>query len=357
MAIKIGSPRQLGFGRFGQKGINLLARARCCLLAGMMAFTAFGGLHAQSAPQIWFSPTDPSWRSIRRQPPNDFNELFRSDTAWSGALSNVRVFELTKRYIQLASDSDLSMVLASLKRHHVALAIQMTPLTFTRACGMAVEGYGPPSEMTWEAERIKQLGGVVAYADMDEPLYYGHRFKGRPPLVYETHSPTPCHSPIADLARQTAVKAAQLRAVFPSAQIGDTEPLGVEPRDEWSDDFTKWVAAYRAAVGQPLAFVHFDCVWWRPAWQPELLDTVKILKENAIPLGVIYNGAPQDATDISWTTAAVQHFQYVEGDLGILPAQAVFMSWTNNPTRILPEDEPGTHANLVLQYVQWRASH
>ena len=44
----------------------------------------------------------------------------------------------------------------------------------------------------------------------------------------------------------------------------------------------------------------------------------------------------------------------VESELRVHPDQAVIESWVKFPTRMLPENQPGTLTNVVLQYVRQR---
>jgi hypothetical protein len=293
--------------------------------------------------------TEPVWREIHGWPANDYLALFESSASWSAASSRVNVFELSKKFIDLTAENDLRHVLEDLRRRGIAIAMQGTPLLASRTCGLGVEGHGPPHDMAATARRIKQLGGQLAYISMDEPLFYGHRFNGDGRRI-------PCHSTIPELARQVAEKIAEVRAIFPDVKVGDIEPVGIMQPDaaQWAADMTQWLQAFREATGVPLAFMRLDCVWLRPNWQAQFDAVVPRIRAAKIPLGVIYDGTPEDATDVAWTTSALSHMQLIERKLAGAPDQVAFQSWMDHPRAMLPENTPGSLTHLVRTYTQRR---
>jgi hypothetical protein len=308
-----------------------------------------GSAHPACAVQIWMSATEPVWREIHGWPANDYLALFQPNAQWTESSAHVKVFELSKKFIDLTAEADLRRVLQDLERRGIAIAMQGTPLLASKTCGLGVEGHGPPHDMAASARRIKQLGGKLAYVVMDEPLYYGHRFNGGDRRI-------PCHTPIPELARQAAEKIAEVREIFPDVKIGDIEPLGVFPPDaaQWAEDVAQWLEAYQKAVGVPLAFMRLDCVWLRPNWEAQFDAVVPRIRAAKIPLGVIYDGTPQDPTDVAWTTSALNHSRLIERKLGGLPDHIAFQTWMDHPRTILPEDTPGSLTWLVRTYTRGR---
>ncbi|HTW25980.1 MAG TPA: hypothetical protein VME92_02535 [Acetobacteraceae bacterium] len=331
--------------------------AAILLAAGVGTFTAPAARaktpqgNDPSLPQIWLIAVGPEWRQARGWEPNDYMDLFSSQQAWSGALTHVQVFGISKRSVMTAPDQELAAIIAGLRRDHVALAMQVTPLIASRKCGLGVEGHGPRSDMLTAARRISGLGGTVQYAFMDEPLWYGHDYNAR-----RGRAGVPCHSSIAEVAQETAAKVADIRSVFPGVKVGDVEPVGVSPPngEDWGSQLAEWVRAYQTATGEPLGFLHVDCVWFRPNWQPQLEQAAQVARAAGIPLGIIYNASPREADNVSWTATAVSHFRYIEGQLRIVPQQAIFQTWTYFPTRVLPPSQPGTLSYVVAQYLAWR---
>jgi hypothetical protein len=302
-----------------------------------------------AAAQIWMAATEPVWREIHGWPANDYLSLFDSSAPWSQASSRVNVFELSKKFIDVTPESDLRRVLEDLKRRGIAIAMQGTPLLASKACGLGVEGHGPPHDMVASARRIKQLGGELAYVSLDEPLYYGHRFQGDARRVA-------CHLSVSELARQTAGKIAEVREVFPDVKVGDIEPVGITLPDaaQWAEDITQWLRAFREATGVPLAFLRLDCVWLRPNWEEQFDAVVPRIRAAKVPLGIIYDGTPKDGTDVAWTTSAQNHSRLVEGKLRGPPDHVAFQSWMDHPRAMLPENAPGSLTNLVMTYTQRR---
>jgi hypothetical protein len=186
------------------------------------------------------------------------------------------------------------------------------------------------------AERIATLGGRLDYLTMDEPLWFGHFYKGR----------NACHETIAEVARMTALDASAIRKVFPAVQIGDTEPMAtISP-----EVLTEWLRAYRAASGHSLAFYQLD-VQWNIPWQHLAIAQARAVQHSGIQLGVIYNGSPLSRTSSAWVQGAVRNALSFERLFGRAPQQAIFATWTHLPNRTLPDTNQDTLTGLLLQYV------
>jgi hypothetical protein len=306
-------------------------------------------LAGQVNPTIWVSPLDSHWRRTWNFPANDWDELFEPAAPWASVASHVHVFELSKRFVSEADDTEMRRVVTFLKDNKIKLALQGTPLVATQACGLGVEGHGPAADMAQEAARIRSAGGDLAYVSMDEPLFYGRflrYFKWR-------GARKTCDYPIKDLAAQTAGKIAQVRAIFPAVVVGDTEPFGIPPSysAEWNAGLAEWIDAYKSATGQVLSFLQADLVWSTPTWKSDFLEGAAIARSKSIPMGIIYNASPKDR---NWTALAASHYRLIEGELKVVPAQAVFKTWTDYPRRMLPESDRSTFSGLVHEYLNWR---
>jgi hypothetical protein len=323
------------------------SKARKC---GVLAVALFSWTSLQAA-EIWIGTDEPEWRKVNHWPANDYLEMFSVDAPWRVVASRVDVFHLTKRFILEAPDVELRLVIGDLKRRGIKIAVQGTPLVASKKCGLGIEGYGPPDDILNMSKRLKSLGGEIDYVSMDEPLWFGHRSNGPP-------GSTPCHSTIPEIAQQTAVKMRSLRTIFPDAKIGDIEPMGIpaEFAEAWKNDLKEWMDAYRQEMGEPLAFLQLDVIWMNPTWREVLSSAIKSAKEREVPIGIIYNGTPKDATDEAWVEGATSNFKYVEGDMGLKPAQAFFFSWMDHPRQMLSETKPGSLTNLILRYLQWKSN-
>ena len=314
----------------------------------LLLFSSANPLKADT-PKIWLGALEPQWRQVKGFAPNDWEQLFDKKAPWPIVASHIEAFFVSKRFVRDADEQQLQRVITFLKEQKIKLAMQGTPLVATRECGLGIEGHGPPGDMLEGAERIRSAGGKLDYIAMDEPLYYGSIFK----YVDRAGGRVPCDHTIQELAAQTATKIAEVRNIFPSVIIGDIEPFGVEPRlaTVWKRNLAEWPDAYSSATGMPLAFMQADNVWARPAWEPDFMAGVEILRSKNVPLGVIYNASPRDP---DWLGSAATHFRLIENQMRISPALAVFLSWTDAPARMLPETDPDTMTGLVLQYLRWR---
>ena len=91
------------FGRVSAAGRAVLAVL--LLAAGLAAGAARPAYAAGGAlPQIWMGATEPVWRVAHGWPPNDYMELFQPNAPWQYAARYVRVFQVSKRFVEQTSD-------------------------------------------------------------------------------------------------------------------------------------------------------------------------------------------------------------------------------------------------------------
>jgi hypothetical protein len=293
------------------------------------------------ATQLWLSGVDPIVRRVME--PNvrsDYTDLFRPGSPWSRAAANIQVFKTSTQFLTRASDEQLRQMFAFLKEKHIAIATAALMLTAPGMCGQNIEGYSAPGTIEALATRVKRLGGELSYMAMDEPLWFGHRYNG----------PRACRSSIADVAKDVARRVAAIRRIFPNVQVGDIEPFAVRGQPvDWLDEIAQWIAAYRAATGENLAFFHVDMDWHQD-WRAQLPGLVPVLKAARIKFGIIYDGDPDDTSGIAWTRHAEERFAAVEADAALVPDQAILQTWMRHPAHMLPETQPGTMTWLVNRY-------
>ncbi len=326
-------------GRIGPAGRQRTAWLRHALLA-LVALVALGARPAPAA-EIWFGGVDPFVRQVM-QPgaPSDYTALFQADAPWSKAAAQVQVFETSTQFVNRGSDEQLRQMFESLRQRHMKLALGALMQTQPPNCGQNVEGYAAAGAMAAIAGKITRLGGSLDYVAMDEPLWFGHRYDG----------PQACHASIADIARNVAANVAAIRRVFPDVRIGDGEPFPVDTSSPaWLDEIAQWIAAYRAATGENLAFLQTDMNWHAP-WRRPLGALAAMLTAAGIKYGMIYDGDPDAQTGVAWTEQAERHFVEVESDPATTPEQAVLYSWMQHPLHFLPESQRGTMTWLVNRY-------
>ncbi|HYM00434.1 MAG TPA: carboxypeptidase-like regulatory domain-containing protein, partial [Blastocatellia bacterium] len=297
--------------------------------------------HAVTEPDIWlgsYARMDKSpWRAIADAP-----EMFQPGASWETLARHVKVVKFPPGNIVLATDEALRSAFADLKRRHIALALEVSLLTKTDQCRQKSEAYLDSLQALQNVvDKMHRNGGDLRYIAMDEPFYYGHAHK----------APDSCYDSAAAIAQRIAENAKLVRRVFPLVQIGDIEV--VTASRPWVDELAEWTDAYRKAMGEPLAFLHVDVAWSQPAMD-NLKPLAKVLSERNIPFGIIYNADGNVTSDQEFVQSAIDHFTEIESALGAHPNQAIFQTWVPYPSHMLPEDRPGTLANLALQYLRPR---
>ena len=318
--------------------MNLLSHASWKIL-GCAIVTLLAVLQPARGQSIWFSPR------CGRERHADFMELFQTNAPWQQAASHVAVFGLSQWMTAAGPEAELKQIFSDLRQRHIALEAGLLPLSAgPDGCGKGIEGYSAPGQSLHDAIRIKALGAEVAYFGLDEPLYFGHEFKGNKRL-------TACHSPIADIAKELARRIKQVHTIFPDAKVGEVEPFPVS--DLWLAKLEQWFDAYEAATGEKLAFFRLDMQWNGP-WRERIAALADLLRRKGIPLQVIYNGNGNAASDEEWIAQALAHAREFELAVPITPDVVSIQCWTSKPARLLPDSNPKALTSLINQYTQWK---
>lgn len=272
------------------------------------------------------------WKGIR----TDAADQWKPEAPWRTVAAHTKVAKLISSNIENTRDDDLRATIEEVKRRHLELALAIGPLVRSADCASSTEAYGNPGEIEAILQKIRRNGGELSYVAMDEPFFYGHRDAGG------------CRLSAAQVAQQVAANVVAMRRVFPKLRVGDVEVSGADR--EWISELAQWADAYRSATSESLAFLHADVQWSELAIH-NLGPLAAQLKERHIPFGIIYNGDAV-ASDLEWTQSAVRHFVEIESTLNVRPSAAIFQTWTHYPTRVLPENEPGTLMSVPLQYLR-----
>jgi hypothetical protein len=317
---------------------NVTASALFSWMATCMGPTAHAESHSLPA-QVWVTAVSapahiyPHWKGVR----SDAQDQWKPNAPWPTVAAHTQIAMLIASNIENTSDADLKSVIEDIKRRHYELALEIGLLVRSTACPSKSEAYGNTWDIPGVLQKIRSNGGDLRYIAMDEPFYYGHKDAGG------------CHETAEQLAKEVAVSVAQVRKVFPHVQVGDTDVVGASR--EWITELGEWADAYRAAVGEPLAFFHADIGWSQLAMQ-NLRPLSEELKRRQVPFGIIYNADSTVQSTLEWTQSAQRHFTEIESVLNVHPDTAIFETWTTYPTRVLPEDQPGTLMSVAKSYVQ-----
>jgi hypothetical protein len=193
------------------------------------------------------------------------------------------------------------------------------------------------------ARRLKQIGANVDSFGLDEPLEYGHIYKGR----------AACNFPIGEVAKRLAMTVREVRDLYPNAKFVDFEVPQDLPLPEWTDRLNQWLSAYQQATGTPLNGLAIDA-HFREAWQEPARRTADILHEKGVQAGIFLN-APggSNVTDESWMKEAKQNILNVGA--ARLPIDFVIIAtWVGHPSRDLPESDPLALTSLINWYAEHR---
>ena len=327
--------------------------------------------------ELWFFPGDhPSIRSRHQYPPNDYMNLFSEETPWQGAPSDVAVFVATEASILHAPERDLRTILRFLNSRHIDLAMTVDFYTLVSSpdecVSLSKRFSAAANRVRQAAARVKELGGKIRYADMDEPFYFTAISTGKGSLAGTGTAAFGCRYPVAQVASGVAQAVVALKAVFPDIEIGDSEPIvdwdpenrfGVST-EAYLSALKDWISSYRSATGEPLRFLHADISWTpvphhkRSNWRDVLRAVADHLARIQVKLGIYYNGERLSSLaadpNKAWAEAAVKRFMQVEAELGITPAHAIISAWGKYPARILPESDAGTLSWVLDKYIEWR---
>jgi hypothetical protein len=295
-------------------------------------------------PEVTFTPRPPlPGAGPKITGSLDFMALFDPNAAWKRAARRIKIFEIDYTFLERATDVDLSKIFADLRRRKIALALGGGILSGASNCGRNVEGYSATDKAAVDFRRIKNLGGMVDYVVMDEPFYYGHIYSGK----------NACRSSTADLAKDIASRFAEIRKLFPDAELGDVEPIPSIEGGDWLEETRRWIKLVRAMTGRNLAFFRADIAWWRP-WQEQILPLKRLLREENIKFAVIYNGNSDAESDGEWMRAAFEHLIAFENVARGRPDQVAFQSWHTYPSRVLPETDDMSFTGFIERYFRER---
>ena len=308
------------------------------LLAPFLALSCLIGVKmpARGAnPEVWFNP----------HPLQDMLDLWTDDAPWQHAASRVGVLEIEHWWIDGATDAQILAMADFAKRHHMKIDFDIEAIgrLASDTCGY-VEGYTGVGGLTPEAATLKRLNIQVDMMTMDEPAWFGH---------YDP-DPNACHFSVPDLVARIAANLNGVIALYPGIQLYDIEPVpAVTNFPDWRDTLSSLRAGLTQAIGKQIRGVQLDVDWSTPAWMPAIQDMRTFLHQQSIELGIFeYGGFALSNAD--WINTAVQHFEYMEGTLGIIPDEIVFTSWSPFPQFVMPETSPTTLSWLIDRYFRER---
>ncbi len=313
--------------------------ALALICAGMLTLTPLA-----RAAEVWFAPNDDLRRGAAHDIVlnEDFPHLFDDDPAWS---ARTDVFLISALMANGAgSETELRRIAAFLERRHIKLAVGVHATLTENAkpvageCGAGVEGAGRAGQNEQIFRRLKKFGLDIAAVGLDEPLTFGHYFKGK----------TACRNSIAETARRAAAAVAEIRKSYPQARVVDAEAPQPIALGQWRSDFEEWLEAYRQAAGAPLDAVVFDVNLFGD-WRAPVAAGVEIAKRHGVRAGIF---VIKPGPGISDAQAVADYKRAIaEVDASKIPFDIVqIANWTIHPFANLPQSEPTTLTHVLDFY-------
>jgi hypothetical protein len=308
------------------------------------------GPHASSpsTPQIWFSSGDDlEVRGVVAHP--DFMRLFDQPSPWPTGLAHVNVMQLRAPWFMRTPPQTGHAVTDFLNQHNIALAVPMGFVS-SDTCGQGVEGIGGARQQNVYPREMKKRGIDLAYAVMDEPLYYGHDYAGK----------NACQFSISQVVDSVVENVKMVRSYYPNIQFVWVEPEQALPGGV--GEMSRFLDLYKARLGEYPASVRFDVAWgrqdkWTREWHTDLPGFVQMLKARGIGYGIIYdaghvNGRVPD-TDAAWIASAKANVADWTSTIHDQPNQIIIQTWSPNPVRVTPESDLTT----MTGYLKWFVEH
>jgi hypothetical protein len=335
--------------------------------SGAAAAPAIAVAHFRSSAAIWFQPQPPGINGpFGHVGSTDFLALFRPNAPWPQVLAHTQAVGFTADWLYSASSQVLRPIVAFLNAHKIGIEIEAPALQARRACGSGIEGFVPfglPGGLNLAKftlaylDRLKALDADVTFMKVDEPYYYGSVVSSAvlqriAQAAGQARTPTPCHLPVAEVARDVGQFASLVRSVYPNIAIGDVEP--VRP-DAYKPDATKaidaWHDAYRSVTGAPFPFFLADVDFADPGWPALVTQLQRSTRSRGIRFGIIYIGDQQDDSNAEWTSQVVARFEEYQRQGDGQPDYVLFQSWQPRPTLCLPETDPATFTGVIDTYI------
>jgi hypothetical protein len=256
----------------------------------------------------------------------------------------LHVFKLYGEWVAYhATDAELRRAVDAIRDRGLALAVEAGPLDPPAECGQGIEGFAGTDEGRLIARRILGAGGRIDLIALDEPLFFASIYDG----------PGACQWDADRVAAEVGEFVRVMRESFPEIVIGDTEPLAGASTPA---SYTNWLETFRRVNGYDLAFLHMDIDWGRPGWPDQVRTIEDFGRSFGVPVGIIYTGNFQDATDEAWLSIAGERVLRYEDETGGRPEHVLFQSWNDKPDAALPDGEPYSFTGFVRSYFEDRAA-
>ena len=295
--------------------------------------------------QIWIGGISPFMQRHRKiNNPSDWMAMFDANAPWPVSSAHMAYFKMPSQAIEGSTDQEMHTIIDGLRRRHIGLAIEMgLLLDGPNSCGHGLEGMGALHEPDNVIKRMKALGGTIDAVAMDEPVIFGRlKLKG------ERDNTPGCQYPVATMVDQVAPKIEQLRAAFPNIRVGDIEAIGggASGARGMEDILAFETQLHQRTHGFAPAFVHADMQWNDVGVVPQADRLSRRMHALGIRVGVICDGGGPTIKDSNaWVNNAVGRCTALAADPNFAPNDLIAQTWETLPTKMLPENAPGTMTN------------
>lgn len=287
-------------------------------------------------PEVWFNP----------HVPLDMMDMWTDDAPWQHAAHKVQVLELVYWVMEEWTDAQVLEVTDFARHHHMKILLSLEAIGFIpgNPCG-TVEGYSSPAQMTDAAATLHRLGVTVDMISMDEPLEFGH---------YDT-DPGACQLSVPDLAANIAANISGILALYPNVEMYEIEPIpSVTNFPDWRQAMDQFQTLLWQATGLRMKGVETDTGWDSPGWIPALAELHTFLHERNMRLGIIEDPSDVARNNADAVASVAQHYEYMEGTLGIIPDFVDFTTWGAYPQYNMPETSPTAQTWEINRYFRKR---
>lgn len=312
----------------------------CFLPAVLFVVSGLGSALAQETmtkqkPVFWIGAVDPVVQQDRSVGnPSDYMELFQPPARWPVVAKRTSTLEISTQLIMRGTREQHKILLDGLRVNHLKLAGQFGVEELQPAsCAPPAEGQGGPNAAFGVAKRVHDLGLTLDYLDMDEPVTWGREARRNK-----------CPLSVEKLAQTAAIKVAAYRRFFPSLKINLIDAVGGAYKTQVHDEIE--FVDLIGKLGVHVDFFIADVVWMSPEWQPNFEDLATRLHARRIKVGMFCNGRLTSDSDLTWDNDSVKNCQTAGNDAKIAPDLYMIGTWSPYPTKVFPEDMPGTLTHI-----------
>jgi hypothetical protein len=269
---------------------------------------------------------------------DDYWDLFKPGAPWEEVAESLDVFRIHAWQVRhIFTDDQMRSMFDALRDMDLPLAMEIEPLDppDPDVCDHTESMEGPYDLES--AQRVKDAGGVVQLVILDNPFSFGHRLQG----------PGSCQYPVEEVVRQVIDFLDAFREIHPNVAVVSIEGIAWPTAAE---DMALWLDTYEEMAGEPFDFLEMDVNYSLRDWPELALAVEDVADSRGVPFGIIYTDQLAETND-EWLAAVASRMTTFEEVFGGTPDDVAFLSWVDQPKRVLPEDDPSAMTSLILRYL------